>query len=40
MFAAAHLRDQSKAMIFFVENCNWICCNVGCHVFRNSAKFI
>jgi len=33
--AAAHVRDHNTAMICSVQKCNWLCCNVGCHVFRN-----
>ena len=32
---AAHVRDHSTAMICSVQICNWLCCDVGCHVFRN-----
>jgi len=31
---AAHVSDHSTAMIFSVQKCNWLCCNVGCYVFR------
>jgi len=33
-FASANVRDHSAAMICFVQKCNWLCWNVGCHVFR------
>ena len=29
------MRDYSTAIICSVQKCNWLCCNVGCHVFRN-----
>ena len=32
---AAHVRDHSAAMICSVQKCNWLCCNIDCHVFRN-----
>ena len=32
---AAHVRDHSTTMVCSVQKCNWLCCNVGCHVFRN-----
>jgi len=32
--AAHDVRDHSTAMICSVQKCNWLCCNVGCHVFR------
>jgi len=35
---AAHVRDHSKAIICFVQKCNWLCCNVGCRVFRNRQR--
>jgi len=25
---------------FSVQKCNWLCCNVGCHVFRNRQRII
>jgi len=37
---AAHVRDHSTAMICSVQKCNWLCCNVGCHVFRNRQHII
>jgi len=37
---AAHVRDHSTAMICSVQNCNWLCCNVGCHIFRNRQRII
>jgi len=37
---AVHVRDHSTAMICSVRKCNWICCNVGCHVFRNKQRII
>jgi len=36
--AAAHVRDHSTAMICSVQKCNWLCCNVSCHVFRNRPR--
>jgi len=30
----------SLAMICFVQKCNWLCCNVGCHVFINRQRQI
>jgi len=35
---AAHVRDHSTAMICSVQKCNRLCCNVGCHVFRNRQR--
>jgi len=32
---AAHVRDHSTVMICSVQKCNWLCCNVGCQIFRN-----
>jgi len=26
------VRDHSTAMICFVQKCNWLCRNVGCHI--------
>jgi len=37
---AVHVRDHSTAMICSVQKCNWLCCNVGCHVFRNRQRII
>jgi len=37
---AAHVRGNSSAMIYPVQKCNWLCCNVGCHVFRNRQRII
>jgi len=37
---AVHVRDHSAAMIYSVQKCNWLCCNVGCHVFRNRQRII
>jgi len=39
-FTAAHVRDHSRAMIGFVQKCNWLCCNIGCHIgfHRNFSK--
>jgi len=37
---AAHVRDHSTAMICSVQKCYWLCCNVGCHVFRNRQRII
>ena len=37
---AAHVRDHSTAMICSVQKCNWLCCNVGFHVFRNRQPII
>ena len=28
------MRDNSTAIIRFVQKCIWLYCNVGCHVFR------
>ena len=33
--AAAHVRDHSATVICYMQKCNWLCYNVGCHVFRN-----
>jgi len=30
--------DHSKAMICFMQKCNWFCCNVGRHIFRNRQR--
>jgi len=38
--AAAHVRDDSIAMICFVQKFNGLCFNVGCHVFRNRQRII
>ena len=35
---AAHVRDHSTAKICSVQKRNWLCCNVGCHVFRNRQR--
>ena len=35
---ATHARDHSTAMICSVQKCNWLCCSVGCHVFRNRQR--
>jgi len=37
---AAHARDHSTSIVCSVEKCNWLCCNVGCHVFRNKQPII
>jgi len=37
---AAHVTDHSTAMICSVRKCNWLCCNVGCQVFRNRQRII
>jgi len=37
---AAHVRDHSTAMVCSVQKCKWLCCNVGCHVFRNRQRII
>jgi len=37
---AAHVRDDSTAMICFVQKCNWLCFIVGCHVFRQTCLCI
>jgi len=37
---AAHVRGHSTAMISSVQKCNWLCWNVGCHVFRNKQRII
>jgi len=36
--AAAHVRDHSTVIICSIQKCNWLCCNVGCHVFRNRQR--
>jgi len=35
---AAHMKDHSSAMICSMQKRNWLCCNVGCHVFRNRQR--
>jgi len=35
---AAHVRDDSTAMICSVQKCNWLCCCVGCHVFGTDSE--
>jgi len=37
---AAHARDHSTVLICSVKKCNWLCCNVVCHVFRNRQRTI
>jgi len=37
---AAHVKGHSTAMICSAQKCNWLCCNVGCHVFRNRLRII
>ena len=37
---AARVRDHSTAIICFAQKCKWLCCNVGCHVFRNGQRII
>jgi len=41
---AAHVRDHSTAvstaMTCSVQKCNWLCCDVGCHVFKNRQRII
>jgi len=37
---AAHVRHHSTAMICSVQKCNWRCCKVGCHAFRNRQRII
>jgi len=37
---AAHVRDDSTAMICFVQKCNWLCFNAGCHVFTNRHAYV
>ena len=37
---AAHVREHSKAMICSMQKCYLLCCNVGCHVFRNRQRII
>jgi len=32
------MRDRSTANICSVQKCNWLCCNDGCHVFRNRQR--
>jgi len=34
------MRNHSTAMICFVQKCNWLCSNAGCHVFRNRQRKI
>jgi len=36
----AHVRVHSTAMVWSVQKCNWFCCNVVCHVFRNRQRKI
>jgi len=36
----ARVRDHSATMICFAQKCKWLCCNVGCHVFRNRQRII
>jgi len=35
---AAHVRDHSTAIICSMLKCNWLRCNVGCHLFRNRQR--
>jgi len=37
---AAHVRDHCTAMMCSLQKCNSLCCNVGCHVFRNRQRII
>jgi len=37
---AAHVWDHNAAIICSVQKCNWFCCNVHCHVFRNRHRII
>jgi len=37
---AAHVRDHSTAMICSVQKCTWLCCNDGCHIFRNTQRIM
>ena len=37
---AARVRDHSTTIICFAQKCKWLCCNVGCHVFRNGKRII
>jgi len=37
---AAHVRDHSRAIFFSVQKRNWLCCNVGCHIFTNRQRII
>jgi len=37
---AAHVRDHCTTMICSVQKCNWLCYNIGCHVFRNRQRII
>jgi len=39
-FTAARVRYHWTAMICFAQKCNWLCCNVGCHGFRNRQRTI
>jgi len=34
------VRDHSTAIIFSVQKSNWLCCKVGCHIFRNRQRII
>ena len=35
-----HVQDYNAAIVWFVQKCNWFCCNVGCHVLRNRQRKI
>ena len=37
---AAHVKDHSTAMICSVQKCNWLCCNIGYHVFGNRQHIV
>jgi len=37
---AAQAKDHSAAMICFMHKCSWLCCNVGCRIFRNRQRII
>jgi len=37
---AAHVRDHSTTMICSLLKCNWLCCNVGYHIFRNRQRIL
>jgi len=34
------MEDHNTAMSCFVEKCNWLYCNVACHVFTNRQRKI
>jgi len=37
---AAHVTDHSTAIICSMQKCDWLCCNIACHVFRNRQRII